>query len=95
MRIALDFDGTYTADPELWDEFISKARSRGHAIDLVTMRHPHESESVDRQIKGKVDSIVYTGRKGKKRHMEFIAKEVDVWIDDCPQFILEDAWTGD
>jgi hypothetical protein len=93
MRIALDYDKTYTADTELWDAFIAIARARGHLVDIVTMRN--ENELVDKSIAKKVDHIVYTCRKGKKRCMEFIDRPVDIWIDDMPQFILEDAWTGD
>lgn len=39
-------------------------------------------------------ALEYTDRKAKKPHMESISRPVDVWIDDCPQFILQDAWTG-
>ena len=28
MRIALDYDGTYTADPDLWDKFINSCRDK-------------------------------------------------------------------
>lgn len=90
-RIALDYDGTYTADPELWQEFVRYARSRGHEVYVVTMRYPHECEDVERQLSGKVSGIIYTGRKGKLRHTSFMDKPIDIWIDDMPHFILEDA----
>jgi hypothetical protein len=91
MNIGLDYDGTYTADPELWNGFIYTARERGHKVYCVTMRYPSEGEAVLRQLVRKVDQIVFTGRKGKARHMQFLGLRVDIWIDDMPHFVLEDA----
>lgn len=91
MLIALDFDKTYTEDPDLWLSFIEQARGRGHQVMIVTMRYPHETESLERQLKDKVDRIVYTSRKGKLRHMTFLELPVDIWIDDRPDFILGDS----
>lgn len=92
MLIALDFDKTYTEDPGLWLSFIDLARERGHQVMIVTMRYEeHEKEAVERQLKGKVDRIIYTGRKGKMRHMLFLSLKPDIWIDDEPKWIFEDS----
>ncbi len=44
MLIALDYDGTYTADPGLWHPFIAASRARGHLRlrrdDAVPVRGP-------------------------------------------------------
>lgn len=80
MIIALDYDGTYTADPELWDDFIAKARWRGHQVTCVTMRHKHE---------GAPDvpcDVVFTSRKAKMN-----AFKADIWIDDNPNWLLNDS----
>jgi len=45
MLIALDYDGTYTADPIFWDTFIASAQSHGHGVACITMRH-EASESL-------------------------------------------------
>ncbi len=79
MKIALDHDGTYTADPALWDAFIKLATARGHEVTCVTMRHPHELISVP-------CPIVYTGRKAKGNHFT-----ADIWIDDRPHWIFHDG----
>lgn len=91
LLFALDFDGTYSEDPELWQAFISLARARGHRVMCVTQRYEHEREQIERQLTGKVDRIVYTGRKAKARHMQFLGHTPDVWIDDLPHWILFDA----
>ena len=87
MILALDFDGTYTADPALWDAFIDAARLRGHEVHVVTMRH--ESEPV--RLGTHVDRVHYTDRKAKAAYMAARGLHVQVWIDDRPDFVLMDA----
>jgi hypothetical protein len=88
MLIALDWDGTYTADPALWNAFIDAARSRMHEVWIVTARH--ESEPV--QPGTHVDRVVYTGRQAKRHFVSTkTGRTVQVWIDDMPEFILTGA----
>ena len=42
MKIALDYDDTYTQDPELWLRFVKDALERNHDVRVVTMRFPFE-----------------------------------------------------
>lgn len=83
MLIAIDYDGTYTADPWLWNHFIEMAQHRGHRVVCVTMRYP--TEIIDGMTCGPID-IVYTSRKAKA-----LAFKADVWIDDSPQWLLQDS----
>lgn len=80
MLIALDYDKTYTADPGLWDQFIKLAVDRGHEVRIATMRFPEES------IEGLSIPITYTSRKAK-----FGCMPADIWIDDTPQYLFQDA----
>lgn len=91
MLIALDYDGTYTADPDLWLAFIADARARGHQVMVVTMRDEYECQQVHRQLLGKVDRIIFTNRKAKRPHMEFLGHQVQIWIDDAPHWVNQDA----
>ncbi len=93
MLIALDYDGTYTADPELWDQFISNARMRGHEVYCVTMRYEDtESKEVTISLEGKVNRIIYTDRKAKKAAFRMkCGYNPDIWIDDNPDWLYEDA----
>ena len=85
MRIALDYDGTYTADPELWEAFIHNAHAAGHEVVCVTMRYPHEGAP------GIPCRVVFTSRLAKWRAMIERGEPVDVWIDDQPGYITQDA----
>ena len=77
MLIALDYDGTYTADPELWKAFITKARERGHEVKIATMRFPTEP------IPDIGCEVIYTSRKAK-----FGCMPAQIWIDDMPHFLF-------
>ena len=80
MIIALDYDGTYTTDPEFWNLFINNTKKSQHSIFIVSMRYPHETiNNVDCEI-------IYTSRKAKSSCFH-----ADVWIDDHPYWILKDA----
>lgn len=79
MRIAIDYDGTYTADPILWSSFITTAQAMGHEVTCVTMRFPHEP------IEMPCD-VFYTSRKAKAS-----AFKADIWIDDSPHWLLYDS----
>jgi len=94
MLIALDYDGTYTADKELWDSFIVQARERGHEVFCVTMRYEDrlENKEVEADLRGKVDKIIYTNRKAKKQAVRMICnRNPDIWIDDTPEWLFDNA----
>lgn len=82
MIIALDYDGTYTADPSLWDNFCADAKRSGHTVIVVTMRHKSEPIKV-----GELD-VYYTGRSAKRAFVNALGIQPSIWIDDMPDFIL-------
>lgn len=90
MKIALDYDDTYTKDHELWSQFIKSAQRRGHDVWIVTMRFSHEAIEPIRGLDDIEVPVVYTGRQGKKS----ICKErnlfFDIWIDDHPEYVIID-----
>lgn len=87
MKIAPDYDGTYTADRELWDSFILHARQRGHEVHIVTMRF--ESEPV--KLGTIVDAVHYTSRTAKKLYMSTLGLYYQIWIDDQPELLFTGA----
>lgn len=83
MRIALDYDSTYTADPILWEAFIKNASQRGHEVMCVTWRSGNTPTNIS-------CPTIYTNRKAKKPFVQALGIYFDVWIDDNPEAILFD-----
>jgi len=85
----IDFDKTYTADPELFSMFISNALMRGHKVVIVTAKDASSSWKVDAVLTPKVP-VVYAGLfRWKEEAAREAGFEVDVWMDDNPEFIKE------
>lgn len=91
MLLALDYDDTYTRDPMFWDAVIELATVCGHSVICATMRHEHEGADVVRDLGGKVEQIIFTGRKAKHGAVHAAGFMPSVWIDDTPSFIHQDA----
>lgn len=87
MRIALDYDGTYTADSELWDSFIENAEKNRHEVWIVTMRYDEKKE----RLGGRVNRIIYTERRAKKKFCEENGIHFGIWIDDTPERLFRDG----
>ena len=83
MKLAIDYDDTYTLDPGFWKEVFASAKSRGHEIFMVTMRH--HVDSIDADIPP--EDIYYTNCAAKRKYMEDRGFEMDVWIDDNPKYV--------
>tara|TARA_R110000868_G_scaffold290020_1_gene550233 strand:+ start:103 stop:348 length:246 start_codon:yes stop_codon:yes gene_type:complete len=80
MFIALDYDRTFTEDPDMWTAFAAMAQARGHIVKIVTMRRPDET------ITDAPVEVIYTSRQAKAHVVK-----ADVWIDDSPQWIFQDS----
>ncbi len=89
LLIAIDFDDTLTADPELWKHFIDSAKKRGHRIICVTARRDTEynRETVDSfMYENGIELYTYfTSLSSKVDHMAKLGLKVDIWIDDNPR----------
>lgn len=89
LTIALDYDGTVTADPDLWIDFLKRASARNHRVAIVTMRSP--DEPVDNPLVALAWRVIYTSRQAKQAFVHSRGIRVDIWIDDQPNYIFEDA----
>lgn len=89
MKIALDYDETFTADPSFWRDFIDRAELNDHEVMIVTYRDLGLPIQHDIPIK-----VYYTSYKAKRKYMEGQGVMIDVWIDDSPETISGDSgWT--
>ena len=96
MHISLDFDDTYTRDPQMWNKFINLAKLSGHNVYCVTFRFPEQSQQVYESI-GQVignDCCYFTAYTAKRSYMQSKGIMIDVWIDDMPMLIDAGANQG-
>jgi hypothetical protein len=94
MLIALDYDQTYTTDPELWDDFVKNCIEKGHEVICVTMRFDNDVEGTPvLESIGKHCRVIFTGRLAKLSFVKDMGIFPDIWIDDRPYYIYEDSWS--
>jgi hypothetical protein len=80
MRIALDYDDTFTMDETLWRGFVDAALTRGHSVAIVTSRKrdgDNRDLLADATMLG-VPVVFCDFRPKADCHT------ADVWIDDTP-----------
>ena len=88
MNISLDYDNTYTRDPQMWNNFINLALLSGHNVYCVTLRTPEQGDEVRNSI-GKLVNCYFTSMQSKSKYMYAHDICIDVWIDDMPSCIGE------
>lgn len=97
MNIALDYDGTFTAAPNQWLEFIQLMQQAGHTVYIVTMRYVSECDgskgTVDPRLKEMLVPFVCTARTAKQRFCDSLGIRIHIWIDDHPEAVHNDATT--
>jgi hypothetical protein len=97
MTISLDYDATYTRDPDLWDEFITNAKKRGHLVICTTNRATRpsyggrpepEPSALVRDAEGTIRRepipVIMAGHDFKQSAAEKAGYHVSIWIDDLP-----------
>jgi hypothetical protein len=85
--IALDYDDTYTVDPDLWLAFIDMVLARGHKIVVATMRGPQENEDLDPRLVAKIP-VYFCNGVAKKLALSRQGAYPDIWIDDHPDWVM-------
>lgn len=92
MRIAVDFDGTFTADPELWLRFMLDAERRGHDVFIVTFRNDlYDGDVLLHEVATRFKTYYTRGVAKRWWCLHHGPGTVDVWIDDTPEAILENS----
>jgi hypothetical protein len=95
VKIALDYDLTYSADPYLWDRFIEVARDvRGYDVRIVTIRDDRYDRTSPLVELEQHIPIIYTRGVAKLFFVQHFVPDfwpVSVWIDDKPRTIFENS----
>ena len=95
LTLAIDYDQTFDRMPEIWSRFIADARSAGHRVFIVSSRRcectPDGMCENHRDIAAVViaSGIILTSGSAKKWFLEQRGIKVDIWVDDCPESILQ------
>jgi len=85
MKIALDYDNTFTEDTGLWIAFVNNARGRGHSVAFVTSRsETYENQDILSDAESLGIPVVFCNHEQKELHYA-----AHVWIDDSPEDIPE------
>lgn len=91
MIIVLDYDDTFTRDPELWYAFSKMLWARGHSVIGCTMRSKAEKFDINPLYYESCEMVYYSNRKGKRSYLASLRIFPHVWIDDNPEFVCFDA----
>ena len=87
---SFDFDNTISRDPEGFLGVMEFLEKRGHTVYVVTARlksvHPEDFEFLLK----KGYRVFWTEHKGKEAYMKSIGLPIDVFVDDCPDALLND-----
>lgn len=88
MRLAIDFDDTYTRSPALWDAFLRIAREDGHIVWCVTVHKARQMEEVHASI-GQIIGIDNCMPPESFPSADHLDTYVDTWIEDAPEMIVD------
>lgn len=100
MTIAIDYDGTYTRDPQMWNKIIRLFKEKGHRVVCATMRYPEtvqfhnghtEAADVLNNLAHLVDEVYFTSRQAKAPFLKEKGVHVDIWVDDNPRWLYENS----
>lgn len=90
MKIALDYDNTYSVDPIMWKAFIQIAQAAGHEVRIVTARDDRYDRTPEIVATEQILPVVYCRGVAKRWFMLHNGGGFapDIWIDDKPESIL-------
>lgn len=94
MKIALDYDKTYTLDPNFWDSFLFLAhRLNKHDVRIVTIRDDRYDRTQPLIELEQRIPIIYTRGVAKRWFVTHFGEGFlpDVWIDDKPESIFQNS----
>ena len=86
LLIAVDYDNTYSAAPQLWERFAAIAQEEGHRVVICTGRAfaPDVETTLQIFCAGGQAKADYLAGEGLRPH---------VWVDDDPGSVVQDDIT--
>lgn len=91
LNIALDWDDTFTADPDGFKAIIRCFQSLGHTVTIVTLRDDQDRDERMDELKDKYDvDVIFCAGQSKERVVRELGLHMNIWLDDNPRFITND-----
>lgn len=105
LRIAVDYDDTFSADTEMFRELIETMLRRGADVRIVTARG--EEGKIYETVRGPIKvrkgnnadllsdieglgiDVMYCGWQQKRTYCRNHGWQPDIWMDDMPEAIVE------
>ena len=88
MNIAIDFDGTFGADPMMFRAIVRIMRAYGHTPIMVTQRCAKHEEEIQSIVKLPHLPIIFASGQTKEAAARAAGYEVAIWIDDNPESVV-------
>jgi SAM-dependent methyltransferase len=89
--IALDYDGTASLFPRVWNEFADRVK-RYHGIEVIVVTSRPQVKASEAEIRNAlpaVERVYHTSGLAKSWFCSQENIKVDIWIDDSPRSIYE------
>lgn len=84
--IGLDYDDTFSADPQAWAKAMRVLKAAGYRVIGVTARNRDQAITM-REFHDVVESIIYCGGHAKREVTANMDIPIAIWIDDKPEYI--------
>jgi len=93
MKIALDYDLTYSRDPRFWQWVIRVARFFKHDVRIVTARDERLDRTSALVEVEKYLPVIYCRGIAKKWYCAHFSEDFipDIWVDDKPESIIANS----
>ena len=83
MRFGIDYDGTWSEAPEMFEDMIQLIKSYGHCPVIITSRYEDDPVPVEGV------EIHYTDGQPKVAWAAANDTQVDIWIDNNPYSLVK------
>lgn len=91
LRIALDYDDTFSADKPMWANIVAFMKANGCDVRFVTSRFESTNKYSNEDILQDSDRInipiIFCNGKSKQEVVDRVNFKVNIWIDDYPLWI--------
>lgn len=88
LTVSIDFDDTFTADPDTWTEVIRVLQRSGHVVICTSARRNDldNRRELENSLPGGV-CVLLSYDEPKRSYAKKQGYDVDIWIDDMPEAI--------